>query len=99
MTTTNAFVVRIYVTESSNLLKKVVDYLINEAKIHGVSVFRAITGISETGVHTASLLDLSLDLPLAIEFFDNKTKVLPALEHLKTLIKPEHIVFWEAQKF
>ncbi|OGV38744.1 MAG: hypothetical protein A3F46_06575 [Legionellales bacterium RIFCSPHIGHO2_12_FULL_42_9] len=97
MKTIEVVVVRIYITESSHLLNKIVSYLKTEAKIRGVSVFRAISGFGETGDHTASLIDLSLDLPLVIEFFDNKDKVKLALEHLNATIKPEHIMFWEAK--
>ena len=89
--------VRVYITESSHLLKTIVPYLKKEAKIRGVSVFRAISGFGETGDHSASLMDLSLDLPLVIEFFDKKEKVKPALEYLTSIIKQEHIVFWDAK--
>lgn len=97
MKTLDVLVVRIYITESSHLLNKIISYLKTEAKIRGVSVFRAISGFGETGNHTASLLDLSLDLPLSIEFFDQKDKVNIALEHLNKTIKPEHIIFWDAK--
>ncbi len=90
-------IVRIYVMESSHLLSHIVNYLKTEANIRGISVFRAISGFGERGNHTASLVDLSLDLPLAIEFFDSKDKVESALEHLSKIIKHEHIVFWEAK--
>lgn len=88
--------VRIYITESSGLLKNIVNYLKNEAKMRGFSVFRAISGFGETGNHTTSLLDLSLDLPLAIEFFDQQDKVEAALLELGKMVKPEHIVTWQA---
>lgn len=97
MKTVDVIFVRIYITESSHMLNTIVNYLKNEAKIRGISVFRAIIGFGDTGNHTASLLDLSLDLPLAIEFFDSKDKINPALEHLSQIIKHEHIVFWEAK--
>jgi hypothetical protein len=42
-------------------------------------------------------VDLSLNLPLTIEFFDHPEKVTLALEQLGKLIKPEHVVCWEAQ--
>lgn len=90
-------IVRIYIMESSHLLSNVVNYLKTEANIRGISVFRAISGFGETGKHTASLIDLSLDLPLAIEFFDSKDKIESALEHLSKIIKHEHIVYWEAK--
>lgn len=79
------------------MLNTIVSYLKNEAKIRGISVFRAISGFGDTSNHTASLIDLSLDLPLSIEFFDSKDKIEPALEHLSSIIKHEHIVFWEAK--
>jgi hypothetical protein len=89
--------VRVYITESSKLLSPILQYLVKTAKIRGVSVFRAIKGIGETGEHTSSLLDLSLDLPLAIEFFDEESKIEKAIEYLSTIVKPEHIVSWQAQ--
>lgn len=96
MKTVDVVFVRVYITESSHLLNKIIGYLKNEAKIRGVSVFRAISGFGETGDHTTSLIDLSLDLPLVIEFFDSKNIIEPALDYLNRIIKPEHIVFWEA---
>jgi len=93
---TDVTVVRIYITESSKLLEKIVDYLKNEAKISGVSVFRAISGFGDT-VHNSSLIDLSINLPLVIEFFDKKNKVKPAVKYISSLVKPEHIIFWDAQ--
>lgn len=96
MKTTKVLVVRIYITESSHLLESIMNYLKNEAKLRGVTVFRAISGFGETGEQTASFMALSLDLPLAIDFFDIPSKVEPALEHLSKVIKPEHMIFWEA---
>lgn len=89
--------VRIYITESSKLLSPILTYLQKDAVIRGVSVFRAIKGVGETGEHCASLMDFSLNLPLVIEFFDSAEKVDVALEYLNKIIKPEHIVCWEAQ--
>lgn len=97
MKTIDVIFVRIYITESSNMLNTILKYLKNEAKIKGISVFRAISGFGDTGSHTASLIDLSLDLPLCIEFFDSKEKIEPALEHLSSVIKHEHIVFWNVK--
>lgn len=97
MKTVDVIFVKIYITESSHMLNTIMNYLKNEAMIRGITVFRAISGIGDTGNHTASLIDLSLDLPLSIEFFDSKDKIEPALEHLSGMIKHEHIVFWEAK--
>jgi PII-like signaling protein len=89
--------VRVYVTESSHLLTKIVDCLKKTAQIRGFSVFRAISGHGDSGAHGATFIDLSLDLPLVIEFFDSKEKTTLALEALSKIIKPEHIIFWEAK--
>jgi len=97
MKTIDVVMVKIYITESSKLLKPILEYLKKEANIRGVSVFRAISGYGESGSHASSLIDLSLDLPLTIEFFDEKNKIDVALEHLTKTIKPEHIIFWEAK--
>ena len=97
MKLTTVTIVRIYITESSKLLKPIIDYLHNDAKVRGVSVFRAISGYGETGEHTSSLVDLSLNLPLAIEFFDLPEKAKAAIEHLNHMVKPEHVVFWNAE--
>lgn len=93
----DVIIVRIYISESSHLLDKIINYLKTEVKIRGVSVFRAISGFGEGGEHTQSLVDLSLNLPLAIEFFDHKEKVDVALSYLTTTVKPEHIISWEAK--
>ena len=75
----------------------ILNYLKSEVKIRGISVFRAISGYGESGEHSASFVDLSLNLPLVIEFFDNKKKVEVALSHLSEMLNPEHIIFWDAK--
>jgi PII-like signaling protein len=60
-------------------------------------VFRAISGYGDSGMHGATFVDLSLDLPLVIEFFDEQEKINLALEALSKIIKPEHIIFWNAK--
>lgn len=97
MKTVDVIFVRIYITESSRMLNTIVNFLKNEANIRGISVFRAISGFGDTGTHTTSLIDLSLDLPLSIEFFDSQDKIEPALEHLSGIVKHEHIVFWKVK--
>ena len=97
MNTNEIIFVRVYITESSHALNKIVAYLKKDAKIRGVSVFRAISGYGDSGEHSSSFLDLALDLPLVIEFFDSKEKIEPALTYLSNIVKPEHIVFWGAK--
>lgn len=97
MNTGSTLMVRIYLTESSNLQEQVIKYLRDEIKLRGVSVFRAISGFGETGLHESSLVDLSLDLPIVIEFFAPEEIAKKAISHLSSLVKPEHLVFWPVQ--
>ena len=94
MNTTEMIMVRAYLTEGEHQLNTIVKHLTTTIKVRGISVFRAISGSGENGAHSALLLDLSLDLPLVIEFFDEKNKIDQALEYLNTVIKAEHVVFW-----
>ena len=96
MKTLEVIIVRIYITEKSKLLDAVLHYLYHEAHIRGASVFRAISGFGESGVHESSLVELSLNLPLAIEFFDVPEKIESALEYLSSIVKSAHIVTWKA---
>jgi len=91
-------VVRIYLTEGERLLKTLLVKLHDEEKVRGVTVFRGISGFGKSGVvHSATLLDLSLDLPVIIEFFDAPDKVRRIQSHLKELLPPGHVVSWSAQ--
>jgi hypothetical protein len=90
--------VRIYLTEGEHLMKTLLARLHDAEKVQGVTVFRGISGFGRSGkVHSASLLDLSLDLPLVVEFFDTPEKVKRILTHLKDILPPGHVVSWPAQ--
>ncbi|MBI5613144.1 MAG: DUF190 domain-containing protein [Gammaproteobacteria bacterium] len=91
-------VVRIYLTEAEGTLKTLLAKLHDEEKVRGVTVFRGISGFGRSGkVHSSTLLDLSLDLPVVIEFFDTPDKVRRILGHLKDLLPPGHVLSWPAQ--
>jgi PII-like signaling protein len=91
-------VVRIYLTEGERLMKTILAKLHDEEKVRGVTVFRGISGFGRSGVvHSAALLDLSLDLPVVIEFFDAPDKVRRIQSHLKELLPPGHVISWPAQ--
>ena len=97
MNMTEVTMVRIYLSEKSNQLDNLVKRLHDWEKVRGVSVFRGISGYGENGrLHTASFSDLSLDLPLVVEFFDEPAKIEKILEHLNDTIKPKHMVKWNA---
>lgn len=90
--------VRIYLTEGEKLMKTLLVLLHDREKVRGVTVFRGISGFGRSGVvHSSTLLDLSLDLPVVIEFFDTPDKVRRILNHLKDQLPPGHVVSWSAQ--
>jgi PII-like signaling protein len=94
----DVIVVRVYLTEGERLLKTLLARLHDEEKVRGVTVFRGISGFGRSGVvHSSNLLDLSLDLPVVIEFFDSPDKVRRILSHLKDLLPPGHVISWPAQ--
>ncbi|HCU53276.1 MAG TPA: hypothetical protein DIC36_03010 [Gammaproteobacteria bacterium] len=90
--------VRIYLTESEKRLKALLGKLHDEEKVRGVTVFRGTSGFGRSGVvHSSTLLDLSLDLPVVIEFFDTPEKVRRILSRLKNDLPAGHVVSWTAQ--
>jgi hypothetical protein len=94
----NVSVVRIYVTEGKHVKQEIFKYLHDDEQVMGVTVFRGITGFGRSGkVHSSSLLDMSLDLPVVIEFFDTPDKVRHALDNLNTVIKPGHVLIFSAE--
>jgi len=78
---------RIYLTESSRIDGKpameAVLGLCRDAGLRGVSVVRGIEGMGSHGVHTASFLALSSDLPLLIEAIDTTARVEAALARMR----------------
>lgn len=98
MNMSDVTVVRIYLTEGHAQLDALLKRLRQWEKLRGVTVFRGIAGFGESGaLHTAKLVDLSLDLPLVVEFFDTPEKISAVLEHLTPLIKPGHMLSWSAR--
>jgi len=94
---TNVTMVRIYLTEGEKAVQPLLARLHDEEKVRGVTVFRGISGFGRSGVvHSSRLLDLSMDLPVIIEFFDDPAKVDGILAHLSTLLPPGHVVSWPA---
>ena len=97
MTQSDVIMVRIYLTEGGDLHKQLLAKLHDEEKVRGVTVFRGISGFGRSGVvHSSTLLDLSLDLPLVIEFFDKPEKIKRILTHLRKILPPGHVVSWDA---
>ena len=90
--------VRIYLSESRDHYERVVNWLHDDGRVKGVSVFRAIEGFGEDrAIKTSSLMTLSLELPVIVEFFDSPETIKDVLEQVKTIVKTDHIVTWSAQ--
>ena len=90
--------VRVYCTESGGRMDKILGLLHDQAKLAGVTVFRGMGGFGPSGKwHRSDWLDMSLDLPVTIEFFDRPDKVAAVLEQLHLIVPPGHLVTWAAQ--
>lgn len=90
--------VRIYLTEGEQQLNSLIKQLRDWEKIRGVTVFRGVAGYGDSGViHGVGIMDLSLDLPIVIEFYDTPDKIEAIIEHLDKSIKPGHMVTWTAK--
>lgn len=93
----NVTVARIYVTEGKHLHEKIFKRLHDEHKVKGVTVYRGITGFGKSGhTHSSTLLDVSFDLPVVVEFFDTAENVSTALDSLGDLIPPGHVLTFTA---
>jgi len=90
-------VVRIFLREGEHLLSGVLKFLHDEEKIAGVTVFQGISGFGPDGqIRTSHLVDLSMDLPLVVEFYDQPEKVEKVISYLQNHMGLNHILSWEA---
>jgi PII-like signaling protein len=97
MKATDVTCVRVYLTEAEGKLEHLLECLHDDQKVLGVTVYRGISGFGRHGrMHSSSLLDISLNLPLVIEFFDAPEKTATIIEYLYTQLDPGHIVSWPA---
>jgi len=98
MNMTDVTVARLYLTEGHAQLEALLKRLHQVEKLRGVTVYRGIAGIGPSGeLHTTKLVDLSLELPIVVEFFDTPDKIAAAVDHLQPLVKPGHLLTWPAQ--
>jgi PII-like signaling protein len=88
---------RIYLAEGEGRLQPILDYLPDIADVRGWTVYRGVSGYGKSGkVRAASLIDLALDLPVTIEFFDATDKVEAIFGALNALAGDGHVVHWRA---
>lgn len=91
-------VVRVYLTEHEGVLEPALRCLHDECRVRGVTVFRGISGFGASGrMHEARWTDLSLDLPVVIEFFDVPEQAAAARRALGAIVSARHIVYWTAR--
>jgi uncharacterized protein len=91
-------IVRIYLTEGETQLRNLMKRLRDWEKLRGLTVFRGVSGFGESGViHGANIVDISLHMPIVVEFFDEDEKINKILEHISDQIKPGHMLKWFAQ--
>jgi len=90
-------VARIYITEGKHIHEKIFQRLHDDHKVKGVTVYRGITGFGKSGdTHSSTLLDLSFDMPVVVEFFDSEETVKTALESISDLVSPGHVLTFAA---
>lgn len=86
-----AMLLRIHIGEADKfegkpLFKKILSIL-RENNMAGATVIRGIAGFGKGAViHTASILDISEDLPIIIEVVDKEEKINNVLEKIEPLI-------------
>jgi PII-like signaling protein len=100
----DVLMVRIYLSEADHgrhrtLMREILSILHDRHAVQGVIVFRGIAGFGPDGeVHADDMLRLNIDLPLAIEFFDEPEIAEAAIHLLDDLVPGGHIVSWPAKR-
>ncbi len=96
MNETEVTVVRVYLGEREGHLEDVLA-LLRERGVSGWTVYRGVSGYGQSGkVRAASLADLSLDLPVTVEFFDARAAVDGLLADLTARAGDGHVIHWPA---
>jgi PII-like signaling protein len=101
-TETDVIFVRIYLHEADhgkrrNLMQEILTTLKDQHRVHGITVFRGIAGVGDSGeVQAADVLRLTVDLPLVIEFYDEPAVAKGVIKTLEPLIQGHPVVSWGA---
>ncbi|MFM8330149.1 MAG: DUF190 domain-containing protein [Candidatus Methylumidiphilus sp.] len=99
MNTETVTIVRIYIREQEHLLKDIVKFLRDDTDAPGVTVLRGVEGFGQNRAeHSNFLVDLSLDLPLVIEFYDEATRAESIIHALLRRFTLPHIMSWTATR-
>ncbi|MGB8277471.1 MAG: DUF190 domain-containing protein [Methylovirgula sp.] len=95
-------IVRIYIHEADhgrrkNLMQAILNILQDQHKVRGVTVFRGIAGLADSGEsHASDILRIIVDLPLVVEFFDEPTVVRAILPLIASLVPAGRTISWQA---
>ena len=89
-------VTRVYLSEESPVLNELFD-LLHEQKIKGATIYRGVKGFGVSGkTRETRFLDMHLDLPMVLEFFDEPARVDEILNSFRHKIATGHILQWLA---
>jgi len=89
-------VTRVYLNEEAPLLNELFDYL-QAKKIKGATIYRGVKGFGDSGkTRETRFLDLHLDLPVVLEFFDEPQRIDEILSVFSEKIPPGHMLQWLA---
>jgi PII-like signaling protein len=100
----DVLMVRIYLSEGDHgrrttLMREILSILHDRRIVHGVTVFRGVAGFGSDGeVRASDMLRISVDLPLAIEFFDEPAAAQAAIQLVEPMVAQGHIVSWPATR-
>lgn len=87
--------VRVYTDDSHGHISTMLEQLHKRGDVIGTTIFRGIAGFGERGIHQSSLLDLSGDLPIVVEFYHNSDKSEELINFVHEQISDAHIISWE----
>jgi PII-like signaling protein len=83
-------VVRIYLAASDERLAILMRRLSEWEHVRGATAFQGHSGFGEHGSARGDAI------PTVVEFFDTKDKAMEVVANLRTIVAPNHIVYWRA---
>ena len=85
--------IRVYLTEKGGLAAKLLEVLKEEFDIHGITVVRGVKGLGEhSKLHSSSILALSLDLPLILEFYASSERAEQVARIITDRYELRHVI-------
>lgn len=92
-------IARVYLTEADHQLNQIMQFLHDKEGVSGATAYRGVEGYGQSGeIHGSALIDLSFNLPITVEFFDESSNVLKTIEHLKKEFNVSQAISWLADQ-